>query len=180
MPLKIVIPATNDFWDAENEQFINMKEQVLHLEHSLISLSKWERKIKKPFLSTENKTAEEWLYYVKCMTLNQVNDLVYNFITPEMMEEILDYIGDPMTATTFSDFSKSNPKSEIVTSEIIYYNMFSFGIPIELEKWHLNSLIALIKVFSIKSGGTKKMSKSEAAAFQRSINESRLAKNRRR
>lgn len=180
MPKKIVIPAIDDLWDEENNQFISMKEQTLVLEHSLISLSKWEAKIKKPFLYTENKTVEEWLYYVKCMTLNQVNDYVYAFITPEIMNEILEYIGDPMTATTFHDASQSNGKPEIVTSEIIYYNMFSFGIPIELEKWHLNRLIALIRVFSIKGGGSKKMSQSEAAAFQRQLNESRRAGKHRR
>ena len=180
MPLRITIPANDDLWDEEHGKFISMKEQTLILEHSLISLSKWERKIKKPFLSSEDKTAEEWLYYIKCMTLNQVNELAYSFITPEIMTEILEYIEDPMTATTFHDASNSNGRREIVTSEIIYYNMFSFGLPIELEKWHLNTLIALIRVFSIKGGNAKKMSPAEAAAYQRSINESRLRKNHRR
>ena len=178
--MRLIIPARDDLWDESTGTFISMKEQVLHLEHSLISLSKWESKVKKPFLSSSNKTAEEWLFYNKCMTLNQLSDYVYNFITPEMMEEVLNYIEDPMTATTFSDFTNSNGRPEVVTSEIIYYNMFSFGIPIELEKWHLNRLIALIRVFSIKGGNTKKMSKAEAAAFQRSINDRRLAKNRKR
>lgn len=180
MPMRLTIPARDDLWDESTGMFISMKEQTLVLEHSLLSLSKWERKWKKPFLSTEDKSAEEWLDYFRCMTLNQVNPLVYDFLSTKDMEQIIEYISDPMTATTITDVSASNGKREIVTSEIIYYNMISYGIPIEMEKWHLNTLITLIRVFSIKGGNTKKMSRSEAAAFQRNINESRLAKNRRR
>lgn len=175
MPKKIVIPAREDLWDAENERFISMKEQTLVLEHSLISISKWEQKWKKPFVSEPQKTYEEFIDYVRCMTLNPVNELVYYFLTPEILQEIDEYIADPMTATTFTDLSKSS-KREVITSEIIYYQMISFGIPIELERWHLNRLIALIRVFSIKNGGEKKMSRSEAAMYQRAINEQRRAK----
>lgn len=180
MPMKLTIPARDDLWDEENSKFISMKEQTLVLEHSLVSLSKWERKWKKPFLSSDEKTPEEWLDYFRCMTINQVNELVYMFLTNEDIQKIIDYIGDPMTATTISDVSASNGRKEIVTSEIIYYNMISYGIPIEMEKWHLNSLITLIRVFSIKGGGSKKMSQSEAAAFQRQLNESRRAGKHRR
>lgn len=179
MPKKIVFPASDDLWDEANNRFIEVKEQTLVLEHSLISLSKWERKWKKPFLSDNNKSIEEWLDYVRCMTLNNVNDDVYARINDEIMSEILEYIGDPMTATTFTDLSESSGRREVITAELIYYNMFSFGIPIELEKWHLNSLMALIRVFSIKGAGQQKMSRAEAAAFQKSINDSRRAGHRR-
>lgn len=179
MPLKLVFPETNDLWDEENSRFISQKEQTLVLEHSLKSVSKWEQKWKKPFLSTSEKTPEEWLSYIKCMTLNNVNDVVYNRITQKEFKEIFDYIGDPMTATTITDHTGNTGKKEIITSEILYYNMFSYGIPIELEKWHLNTLITLIHVFSIKNGGSKKMSRAEAAAYQRSINESRRGRRRR-
>lgn len=175
MPKKIVFPAGEDLWDESTSSFIPVKEQTLVLEHSLISLSKWEQKWKKPFLSVEEKSVEEWMDYFRCMTLNQVNDNIYDRITQDVFQEILDYIGDPMTATTFTDLNPGAAKREIITSEIIYYNMFSFGIPKELDKWHLNTLIALIRVFSIKNGGSKKMSQSEAAAYQRAINESRIA-----
>ena len=114
------------------------------------------------------------------MTLNPVPDNIYERITSKDVEEILAYIEDPMTATTFSDAAQQTGKREVITSEIIYYNMFSFGIPKEVEKWHLNTLIALIKVFAIKNGGDKKMSRAEAAMYQRSLNERRRAKSHRR
>lgn len=180
MPLKITIPAKDDFYDASTSTFLTMKEQTLNLEHSLISLSKWERKIKKPFLSTEDKTAEEWLFYIKCMTLNQVNELAYACLTTEMLNEIMNYIADPMTATTFGMVGNQQGKREIITSEIIYYYMFSYGIPIELEKWHLNTLMALIRVFSIKNGNQPKMSSREAGLYQRQINEARRAGRKKR
>lgn len=175
MPKKIVIPARDDLWDAENERFISMKEQTLTLEHSLISISKWEQKWKKPFISEEPRMYEEFIDYIRCMTLNPVNELVYNFLTADHIKEIDEYIADPMTATTFHDL-RQQTRREVVTSEIIYYQMISFGIPIELERWHLNRLIALIRVFAIKSGGEQKMSRSEAAMYQRAINEQRRAK----
>lgn len=179
MPMKLVFPG-GDLWDEAKGEFVEVKEQTLSLEHSLISLSKWERKWKKPFLTTDAKTTEEWLDYIKCMTLNPVPDNIYERITSKDVEEILAYIEDPMTATTFSDAAQQTGKREVITSEIIYYNMFSFGIPKEVEKWHLNTLIALIKVFAIKNGGDKKMSRAEAAMYQRSLNERRRAKSHRR
>lgn len=175
MPKKIIIPARDDYYDSTTNTFITMKEQTLNLEHSLISLSKWERKIKKPFLSTDSKTAEEWLFYIKCMTLNPVNEIAYACITSEMFQEIMDYIADPMTATTFGMIKDYPGRKEVITSEIIYYYMFSYGIPIELEKWHLNTLMALIRVFSIKSGNQPKMSSREAGMYQREVNEIRRA-----
>lgn len=180
MPKKIVIPATEDLWDEEHGQFISMKEQTLVLEHSLVSLSKWEAKWKKPFITMEEKTPEELIDYIKCMTINQVNETVYMCLSPAVLREIDEYISDPMTATTFTDRTPPGTKKEIITSEIIYYQMISFGIPVEFEKWHLNRLMTLIRVFAIKSGGEKKMSRQEAAMFQRSINERRLAKGRKR
>lgn len=180
MPLKITIPAKDDFYDGSTNSFITMKEQTLNLEHSLISLSKWERKIKKPFLSAEEKSAEEWIFYIKCMTLNPVNELAYACFTQDMFKEIMDYIADPMTATTFGNIGNQRGKPEIITSEIIYYYMFSYGLPIELEKWHLNTLMALIRVFSIKNGNQPKMSSREAGLYQRQLNEARRAAHRKR
>lgn len=180
MPKTIVLPASNDFWDSTNGQFVSVKEQKLIIEHSLISLSKWESIWKKPFLSEVEKTPEEWLSYVKCMTLNQVPEDVYSRLTTLDMEEIFSYIQDPMTATTFSDLDKNVGRKEIITNELLYFSMFQYNIPIELEKWHLNRLITLIHVFAIKSNGEKKMSSAEAARYQRAINESRRHKKPRR
>ena len=114
------------------------------------------------------------------MTLNPVNELAYTCLTANMIQEIMDYIADPMTATTFGMIGNQQGKREIITSEIIYYYMFSYGLPIELEKWHLNTLMALIRVFSIKNGNQPKMSSREAGLYQRQLNEARRASHRKR
>ena len=119
MPKKIVIPAMDDLWDEKTNEFVSIKQQTLVIEHSLLSVSKWESKWKKPFL-TSDKTNEELLDYIRCMTLNQVDDRIYNLLPLSAIKEIDEYIGDPMTATTFSDASKGTAKREVITSEIIY------------------------------------------------------------
>lgn len=179
MPLTITIPASDDIWDSEREMFVSVKEQTLVLEHSLISVSKWESKWKKSFVDTENKTMEEIMSYVKCMTINHVDDKIYNLLTLEHYKQIEEYIADTMTATTFSNL-RHQGKKEIVTAELIYYSMIEYGIPWEFERWHFNRLMALIQVCAIKDGGGGKMSRTEAAAFQKAVNESRLSKGKRR
>lgn len=178
MPKKIVIPDADDLFDEETGTFISIKGQTLVIEHSLLSISKWEAKWKKPFLSAENKSIEEIIDYIKCMTINAVDPRIYDYLPQSVYEEINQYIEDPMTATTFSNYGKNlrNGKQEIVTSEVIYYDMISYGIPYEFEKWHINRLITLLHVFSVKNGGTKKMSRSESASMQRALNEQRLSK----
>lgn len=104
--------------------------------------------------------------------------MAYAMLTQEMYEKVFAYINDPMSATTIHDNRPNKGKREIVTSEVIYYKMISYGIPIELEKWHLNNLMTLITVFDIKGGGEKKMSRTESAAYQRALNESRIKKKR--
>ena len=149
--LQITIPA-REMWDEQNNEFVYTNEQTLQLEHSLISLSKWESKWNKPFLSKESKTYEEILDYVKCMTLTQkVSPVIYANLTDENMRDIQRYIEAPMTATTFSEEKNMKGNREIVTSELIYYWMIALGIPLECEKWHLNRLIKLIRICSIKN-----------------------------
>jgi hypothetical protein len=172
--LKLTIP---DFegWDEQNGMFIYVKETQLQLEHSLVSVSKWESKWKKPFISKDKKTQEETIDYIKCMTLTQnVNPLVYSAITPPVLKEIMDYIEDSMTATTFSDKGKAG--KEIITSEIIYYWMIANNIPFECQKWHLNRLLTLIKVCSIKNNPGKKMSEREILSRNKALNEARRAR----
>lgn len=177
MPKTIIIPSNDDLWDPESNMFVSMKEQKIIIEHSLISLSKWERITKKPFLSNVDKlTNEEWLLYIKCMTLNNVNEIAYRCIDIAILEDVITYINDPMSATTITDLRPKKGKKEILTSELIYYIMISYGIPIELEKWHLNNLITLISVFSIKNDKGKKMSPHEAGQYQRALNASRRKK----
>lgn len=173
--LRITIPET-EFYDETKEEFITYKAQVLQLEHSLVSISKWESHWNKPFLSGKDKTFEELLDYVKCMTITQnVSDDVYRRLTRQNVDEINTYIESPMTATTFSD-RKESPNREIITSEIIYYWMVTFNIPFECQKWHLNRLLTLIKVCNIKTNPPKKMGRQELAQRNRELNAARKAR----
>lgn len=179
--LKIVIPK-QELWDESKDEFITINETSLALEHSLVSISKWESKYHKPYFpanSKEQKTREEVLYYVKCMTLTQnVDDSVYNYLTQENMQEITKYIEDPMTATTFSSADKKTGRSKQITSELIYYWMISAGVPVEFQKWHLNRLLTLLKicdVYNSKSSG-KKIPKNELMARNAALNAARRKK----
>lgn len=169
--LNIIIPAQELFNEKTNE-FYKSKEYSLTLEHSLVSISKWESKWHKPFLSKEQKTAEEVKDYIRCMTLTQnVEPSAYNLLTVENINEIEKYIDDPMTATWFNDYSNNKPKSrEVITAEIIYYWMISFNIPVEFQKWHLNRLLTLIRVCNIKNSTDKKMSKADTLKQNRTLN----------
>ena len=162
-----------EFYDEDNNEFIMFNEQVLQLEHSLVSISKWESKWHVPFLDGKDKTLEQIIDYVRCMTITQnVKPEVYNRLTEDNLKAINDYIENPMTATTFSDINQ-RPSREIITSEIIYYWMVSFNIPFECQKWHLNKLLTLIKVCNIKNSPPKKMSRQEILSRNRALNEAR-------
>lgn len=170
--LQITIPAC-EFWDEQKEEFVQTKEQTLKLEHSLVSLSKWEAKWNKPFLANKEKTVEETIDYVKCMTITQnVKPEVYSRLTSENMSQIINYIEAPMTATWFND-QESSISREVITSEIIYYWMIALNIPFECEKWHINRLLTLIKVCTIKNQPEKKMSTSEILRRNAALNEAR-------
>jgi hypothetical protein len=155
---------------------ITVGESVLHLEHSLASLSKWEAMFQKPFLSSEKKTTEETIGYIRCMCLDdEAEDDVFEKLSADNMLRINTYLEAPMTATTFR-LPPGPPKTrEIITAELIYYWMTIFNIPFECEHWHLNRLFTLIKVCNIKSSKPKKMSRSELAEWQRSQNAARRA-----
>lgn len=172
--LRIVIPGSQELWDEERECFLTEKEQVLQLEHSLLSVSKWESKWNKAFLGKKEKTTEETIDYIRCMTLTQnVDPLVYNRLTSENIKTIVDYIEAPMTATYFHNDKVMGRSLETVTSELIYYWMISLNIPFECQKWHLNRLFALIRVCSMKNSPPKKMSKGEIMRRNRALNEAR-------
>ena len=171
--LRVTIPAI-ELWDEVKEEFINVKEQTLQLEHSLVSLSKWESKWHKPFISKDTKTEEETVDYIKCMTITQnVDPKVYDFIPSNIRDEIKEYIDDKMTATWFAEDKGSKSNSEQITSELIYYWMISQNIPFECEKWHLNRLLTLIKVCNIKSQPTKKMSEKALMSRNTALNAAR-------
>lgn len=173
--LTIEIPISPEGWDEAKQEFVESRTQTLQLEHSLISLSKWESKWHKPFLSTKEMTDEETLDYIKCMTLTKnVKPDVYNHITRENMNEVVNYISDPMTATTFYKDNKGANNRETVTSELIYYWMIASNIPFDpCRKWHLNRLITLIRVCGIKNTPPKKRSRREIMSRNAALNASR-------
>lgn len=174
--LTIKVPMVEGFNQASRE-FVPAETFTLQLEHSLLSLSKWESEFEKPFLTAEKKTAEEVLGYVKAMTLtSSVPSEVYMRLSEENVREIDAYISSKMTATWFTDNGTEKRDREVITSELIYYWMFSSGIDKQCELWHLNRLFTLIKVFNEKNKAPKKMTRAEIAQQHRTLNEQRRAK----
>lgn len=181
--LTITIPNQELFCE-KTETFKNIKETKIKLEHSLISLSKWESKWHKPFIGRKDKEAEEIIDYIRCMSLTKVEDPdIYKYIPSDIYDLIMDYIDNPMTATWFSkeqEIKSGIQRGEVITSEIIYYWMVTLGIPFECEKWHLNRLITLIRVINIKNGPKKKMDKNSLLRNNAKLNAARRAKHRSR
>lgn len=182
--LEIVIPEQHyEIFDDENEEFlppVDIKETKIQIEHSLISLRKWEQKWHKSFLREDEKTHDEMIYYIRCMTLTHgVDPKVYDWIPNEVIEEVVKYIKDPMTATTIKERnivdSQKNSR-EGITAEIIYYWMITLSIPVEFQKWHLNQLLTLIKVVSIKNSKQEKLDPKIAAEERAALNKIRREK----
>ena len=175
MMLYITVPLTPEGWDDEKQEFIKPQEITLQLEHSLVSISKWESKWCKSFIASSKKlTDEEILDYVKCMTLNKnVPSDVYDKLTQYNVDAIEKYISAPMTATYFSDSKNAKTSRETVTSELIYYWMIALNIPFECQKWHLNRLLTLIRVCNIKNQPPKKMNKRDIMRRNSALNAAR-------
>lgn len=174
--LTIVIEG-EELFDNEKQEFIHAELATIELEHSLVSLSRWESKWEKPFLSDVPKTAEEAFSYIEMMTLTpNVPPEVYQHLTDANIKTINEYIENKNTATWFTDIpGQAKRNTEIVTAEIIYYWMAALDISWECQNWHLNKLITLIRVINQKNAPPKKMSRQEAAARQRQLNEQRRA-----
>jgi hypothetical protein len=171
--LHIVVPA-GESYDETNNLFITTKEQKLCLEHSLVSVSKWESKFHKPFLSNNDLSSEEFLYYVKCMTITQnIRDEVYFALSADNVEAIKRYIKDPMTATTINETGGKGRRGQTITSELIYYWMIASNIPIKCETWHLNRLLMLIRVCQAENAPKKKMSRGEISRRNYELNQRR-------
>lgn len=169
----------------EGEELFNESDQtfeygpniVVELEHSLISLSKWESKYHKPFLSSSDKTVEEIVYYMRSMLVTPgVDPEIFYKCSQKNIDEIQAYIDSSQSATTFGMMPERKGPGEIITSELIYYWMVAFNIPFEVETWHLNRLFALIRICNIKNSKPKQMSKHEIAMRNRELNAQRKAK----
>lgn len=174
--LQISIPGA-ELFDEKTNKFIMVKGTTLQLEHSLVSVSKWESRWKTHYIGNTDITQEMSIDYVRCMTTTQnVDPRIYDYLTEKNLKDIKAYIEDPMTATTFKKQNKP-PSRSIITAEIIYYWMVALQIPFDpCQKWHLNRLMTLIRVCDEKNSPKKKMSKRDAMAQQRSLNAARRAK----
>lgn len=173
--LKIFVPSA-ELYDERTERFVTVNGRELQLEHSLVSISKWESKWKKPFLDNRVKSRDETIDYIRCMTISQnVDPNVFACLTDANIEAVNRYIDDSMTATTFKN-SQKKPNRQIITSEIIYYWMIALEIPMECQKWHLNRLLTLIRVCDEKSQPGKKKSRKDIIAENRALNQMRRAR----
>lgn len=178
--LRLVVPSREWYDEKTNEFIVQPKDTTLLLEHSLLSISKWEAKWKKSFLdSSEMLSDEEAIDYVRCMTINSVtNQFVYYSLTNDLKKKIRDYINDPMTATTVRHRKGKPGPKKVITSEVLYSQMVRYGIPFECEKWHLNRLMKLIEVCAVDNGPVDKMSQAEIMKENTAINAMRKHKHK--
>ena len=175
--LTIVVSGTEGFDEKTQEFYTVEAKEELQLEHSLLSLSKWEAIWHKPFLDIENKTTEETMSYIRCMAINKKPDSkIFDRLSTQNIQEIKNYIKDPMTATTINERGPKSHNSEKVTSELIYYWMISYGIPFECEKWHLSRLMTLIRVCGVKQAKPQKMKQRDILSQHAALNAQRRAK----
>lgn len=174
MPKIIHVPA-QELFDDRTQTFINLKETTFKIEHSLVAIAKWESKWHVAFLDDRVKKTDEMVIdYIKCMTISQnVNPEIYDHLPSSVIHEINEYIGDPMTATTFMSFGDDKGSGEFVTNELVYYWMIAQNIPLECEKWHFNRLMTLIRVCSEKNKPSKKMNRKDILSQNRALNEAR-------
>lgn len=177
--LEVTIPPI-ELYDEIRSEFVHVSDRTLtlRLEHSLLSVHKWEAKWHRPFLKRDHKTDEEMLDYIRCMTLTSgVPSEVYRYFPHAEIKRVNDYINDPMSGTTFRESPGGKPpRREVISAEVIYYQMFTLGIPKECEKWHLNQLLTLIRVFNEKNGPKKKRGKRDILAENARLNAARRAK----
>lgn len=177
--LTIEVMKSNEVWDEAKEVFVDKSEPIasLTLEHSLVSLSKWESDFEKPFLGVGEKSSEEVYAYIKCMILTQdFPPEVFSHLSQQNIDTINNYINAPKTATWFASDPGGKKTGEVVTSELIYYWMITFNVPFECQYWHLNRLFTLLRICSIKSQKPKKQTRAEMIAERNRLNMERRAR----
>lgn len=165
-----------ELFDEKVERFTRAELFRLELEHSLVSLSKWESKFEKPFLGEGEKTEEELLWYINAM--HQGDNLppdLHLYLTDDHVVKVNEYINAKMTATWFSENDDKKNK-EVITAEVIYYWMVSLQIPFECQHWHLNRLMTLVRVINEKNAPPKKLSREQIMERNRRLNEERQKK----
>ena len=179
MPLLIDVPS-GEYYDEEKNEFVNVKGITLKLEHSLIAISKWEAKYHRTFLKETKKMPEQMLYYIQCMTITQnVDPIIYNFLSERNYKDITAYIENPMSATNIPNLALKTGGHQMdkddLTSEMIYYIMVAAGIPFKCETWHLNRLLKLIEIYDLKNQDPEKnkVSRNEILARNRQLNDER-------
>lgn len=167
----------DETYDERTNKFIQIPECTITLEHSLISLAKWESKWQMPYFDDKKKTPAQDLDYIRCMVIGNVkNEQIFNLLSHEDLKKIQDYIAAPMTATTFHKKSRNRPRKDVMTAEVIYAHMFAHSIPIECQKWHLNRLLTLLKVCDLQNSPKEKMTKKQTAMWYAEQNAARKAK----
>ncbi len=168
----LIIKLKTEYWDEEKEEFINTNGGEIHLEHSLVSISKWESKWKKSFINSEKQIGDELYDYIRCMAQEDISIDLIKSMGIDTLQEIINYINDPMSATTIRTFGPKTPNREIITSELIYYWMIALEIPFECQNWHLNRLLKLIEVCNLKNN-PKKMGRNDILRQNRDLNAAR-------
>lgn len=178
MPLILHVPK-RELYDNTTGEFSYLPAVSLELEHSLLSISKWESRWKKSFLNTEKLEGEEFIDYIRCMTLKPVNAEVYLRLTNRNLAAANAYISDPMSATTFTDKRTNKPvnKKKRVTSEEIYSWLVRYQIPWEAQKWNFNRLMNLLRICEINNDPkSNKMSMKDTYADYKAINAANRAR----
>lgn len=170
----------DEVFNEETQEFSSVGDIDLHLEHSLVSLSKWESKHEVPFLGPQEKTSEQILDYIICMIQDPlIPEDLFNRMKQNQVNQIQEYINSPQSATTFTKDPYERPSREVITSELIYYWLAAFQISFEVETWHLNRLFALVRIAHIKSNesqkGGQKIPKHDIARRNRELNAQRRA-----
>lgn len=173
--LRLIVKG-GELFDENTSTFTEIPDTEIELEHSLLSLSKWESKFQKPFLSSNDKTTSEIMSYIKFMCLDdKINDEVFLKLSKDNIDAINEYINSPQSATTFGSMPQGRGRGEVITSELIYYWLVAFTIPFECETWHLNRLFSLIRICNIKNSKPQKINRQDLAARNRQLNEQRKA-----